>query len=52
MEFIHEVQKTGQEAGMGEERQVELVKSLADNKQITAIYGQNAKMVIEIIQAI
>ena len=28
---------------MGEERQVELIKSLADNEQIAAIYSQNAK---------
>ena len=37
---------------MDEERQVELIKSLADNEQIAAIYGQNAKTVTEIIQAI
>ena len=52
MEFIREVQKTGCEAGMDEERQVELIKSLADNEQIAAIYGQNAKTVMKIIQAI
>ncbi len=37
---------------MDEEWQVELTKSLADNEEITAIYGQNAKMVTDIIQAI
>ena len=37
---------------MDEEQQVELIKSLADNKQIAAIYGQNAKTVTDIIQAI
>ena len=37
---------------MNEEWQVELIKSLADNKQIAAIYGQNAKTVMDIIQAI
>ncbi len=52
MEFIHEVQKTGHEAGIGEDRQVELIKSLADNEQITAIYGANAKSITDIIQAI
>ncbi len=52
MEFICEVQKTGQEAGMDEEWQVELIKSLVDNEQIMAIYGQNAKTVTDIIQAI
>ncbi len=52
MEFIHEVQKTGQEAGIGEDRQVELIKSLADNEQIAAIHNQNAKTVMDIIQAI
>ena len=52
MEFICEVQRTGREAGMDEEQQVELIKSLADNEQIAAIYGQNAKMVTDIIQAI
>ena len=44
--------KTGCEAGMDEERQVKLIKSLADNEQIAAICGQNAKTVTEIIQAI
>ncbi len=52
MEFICEVQKTGHEAGMDEERQVELIKSLADNEQIAAIYGQNTTTVTDIIQAI
>ena len=37
---------------MNEEWQVELIKSLADNEQIAAIYGQNAKTVTDIIQAI
>ena len=37
---------------MDEEQQVELIKSLVDNKQIAAIYGQNAKTVTDIIQAI
>ncbi len=37
---------------MDEEWQVELIKSLADNEQIAAIYGQNAKTVTDIIQAI
>ncbi len=31
---------------------MELIKSLADNEQITAIYGQNAKTFTDIIQAI
>ena len=52
MEFICEVQKIGQEAGMDEEWQVELIKSLVDNEQVAAIYGQNAKTVTDIIQAI